>query len=316
MEEKIFLVVNLSCFGDVLLTNSLCQNLKISYPNSKIIFCVDKPFEEVAKYQKDVDEVMIFDKKGKQKGLLGLINFARKNKYKNKIDASFVIYGNKRGLLLSKLLGVKQIVTGSLKKTWLINTPQPKCYSVANRQISNEYLSEVITNKESLNLPIKYEFDSDTTVDIQIDKDSSIALCLEANNPEKDLPIDIACELIQKLNEDKKTVYLVGSGDSASDYANNLRLNDCKFVDLTNKTNFRQLAKVLTMVKGLISIDTGTMHMATAVSCPVLGIFLKPNTSCMWSPLKNLYNSDIIEENIIAENILNKFYELVNINNG
>lgn len=316
MEEKTFLIVNLSCFGDVLLTNSLCQNLKISYPNSKIVFCVDKPFEEVAKYQKDVDEVMVFDKKGKQKGLLGLINFVRKNKYKNKINSAFVIYGNKRGLLLSKLLGAKQIVTGSLKKTWLINTPQPKCYSVANRQISNEYLSEVITNKKSLNLPIKYEFDNDTEIDIQINKETSIALCLEANNHEKDLPIDIACELIQKLNEDKKTIYLIGSGDSASDYANNLRLNDCKFVDLTNKTNFRQLAKVLTMVKGLISIDTGTMHMATAINCPVLGIFLKPNTSCMWAPLKNLYNSDIIEENITAENILNKFYKLVNINNG
>lgn len=312
--EKTFLVINLSCFGDVLLTNSLCQNLKISYPNSKVIFCVDKPFEEVAKYQKDVDEVMVFDKRGKQKGLLELINFARKSEYKNKIDASFVIYGNTRALILSKLLGAKQIVTGAIKRTWLINTPQPKCYSVANRQCSNELLAEVVTEKESKNLPIKFEIKEDTEIDIQIDKENSVALCLEANNPEKDLPIDIATELIQKLNEDKKTLYLLGSGESASDYANNLRLNDCSFIDLTNKTNFSQLAKVLTMVKGLISIDTGTMHMATAVGCPVLGIFLKPHTTNMWAPIKELYISDVIENDITAENIINKFYNLVNIN--
>lgn len=314
MEEKVFLIVNLSCFGDILLTNSLCQNLKISHPKSKIVFCVDKPFEDVAKYQKDVDEVMIFDKKGKQKGLLSLINFARKNPYKNKIDAAFVIYGNKRGLLLSKLLCAKQIVTGALKKSWLVNTPQPKCYCVANRQIANEYLAEVVTGKESQNLPIRFEIKADTELDFQIDKENSVALCLEANNAEKDLPMDIACELIQKLNEDKKTIYLVGNGVSASDYANNLRLNDCSFVDLTNKTTFNQLAKVLTSVKGLISIDTGTMHMATAVNVPVLGIFLKPHTVSMWAPIKSLYKSDIIEENITAETIISKFYKLVNIN--
>lgn len=312
--EKTFLVINLSCFGDILLTNSLCQNLKISYPTSKVIFCVDKPFEEVAKYQKDVDEVIVFDKRGKQKGLLGLINFARKNEYKNKIDAAFVIYGNKRGLLLSKFLGAKQIVTGAMKKTWLINTPQPECYMVENRQIANEYLVEAITNTESKNLPIKFEIKEDTEIDIQIDKENTVALCLEANNPEKDLPMDIATELIQKLNEDKKTLYLLGSGESASDYANNLRLNDCAFVDLTNKTDFSQLAKVLTMVKGLISIDTGTMHMATAVGCPVLGIFLKQNTTNMWAPIEELYISDVIENDITAENIINKFYNLVNIN--
>ena len=312
--EKTFLVINLSCFGDVLLTNSLCQNLKISYPNSKVIFCVDKPFEEVAKYQKDVDEVMVFDKRGKQKGLINLVKYAFHSKYRNKIDASFVIYGNKRGLLLSKFLGAKQIVTGAIKRTWLINTPQPKCYSVENRQISNEYLAEVLTGKESQNLPIKFEIKGDTPVDVQIDKENSIALCLEANNPEKDLPMDIATELIQKLNEDKKTLYLLGSGESASDYANNLRLNDCSFIDLTNKTNFSQLAKVLTIVKGLISIDTGTMHMSTAVKCPVLGIFLKENTSNMWAPIKTLYKSDIIETDITAENIINKFYKLVDIN--
>ncbi len=316
MEEKTFLVVNLSYFGDILLTNSLCQNLKLSFPNSKIIFCVPKAFEEVARYQKDVDEVMIFDKRGKQKGLFGLLKFVRNNPYKNKIDAAFVIYGNKTGLLLSKLLGAKQVVTGALKKSWLVNTPQPKCYYVAHKQVANEYLAEVVTGKESQNLPIRFEMKADTELDFQIDKENSVALCVESKNLEKDLPIDIACELIQKLNEDKKNIYLVGAGVSASEYANNLRLNNCNFIDLTNKTNFNQLAKVLTSVKGLISVDTGTMHMATAVDCPVLGVFMRPNTSNMWAPIKSLYKSDIIEENITAENILNKFYELVNINNG
>ena len=129
MNSKTFLVINLSCFGDILLTNSLCQNLKMNYPDSKIVFMVDKPFEDVAKYQKDVDDVLVFDKL-KTKGFFKLLKYAKNCTYKNKIDAAFVIYGNSRGLILSKLLGVKQIVSGALKKSFLINTPQPKCYIV------------------------------------------------------------------------------------------------------------------------------------------------------------------------------------------
>lgn len=310
MNSKTFLVINLSCFGDVLLTNSLCQNLKINYPDSKIVFVVDKPFEDVAKYQKDVDEVLVFDK-SKTKGFFKLLKYAKNCPYKSKIDASFVIYGNSRGLVLSKLLGAKKIVTGALKKSLLINAPQPKCYMVTNVQRANEFLAEVITEKESENLPIRF-LPKESTLELNIDKENSIALCLEANNQEKDLPIDIAVELIQKLNEDGKKLYLLGAGESASIYANDLRLNNCNFIDLTNKTNFNDLAQVLKQVKGLISIDTGTMHMACAVDAPVVGIFLQQDNVEKWAPDKNLYKSDIISSDISAENIINKFYGLVN----
>ncbi|MBR1907372.1 glycosyltransferase family 9 protein [bacterium] len=310
MDEQIFLVVNLSCFGDVLLTNSLCQNLKLVYPNSKVVFCVDKPFEEAAKYQKDVDDVIVFDKKGKDKGFINLLKYAFNCKYRNKIDASFVIYGNSRGLILSKLLGAKRIVAGSAKKTFLINTPQPN-YSGVPQKRSNELLSEVITGKKSLDLPIKYFVDNDENFKSEFYKENAITICFEANNETKDMPIDTAVEIIQKLNEDGKTIYFVGAGISASDYANQLRMNDCNFIDLSNKTTINDLAKVLKMTKGLISIDTGVMHLACALNVPVLSVFF--NTSIMerWVPSKELYKTDVVFENVTAENIVNKFYNLV-----
>jgi len=310
MEEKIFLVVNLSCFGDVLLTNSLCQNLKLVYPDSKIVFCVDKPFEEAAKYQKDVDDVIVFDKKGEDKGFINLIKYALKCPYKNKIDTSFVIYGSNAGLLLSKFLGAKRTVTGCAKKTFLVNTPQPN-YSGVPQKRSNELLAEVITNKQSLDLPIRYFIDKKEFYKSEFFKENNVAICFEANNEIKDMPIDIAIDIIQKLNEDGKTVYFVGAGVSASDYANQLRMNDCNFIDLSNKTSINDLAKVLKMTKGLISIDTGVMHMACALDVPVLSIFFDTKYMLRWVPSKDLYKTDVIYEDINAENIVKKFYELV-----
>ena len=81
--DKTFLVFNTACFGDNLVCNSLCQNIKRIYPDSKIVFIADKPFAEVAQHQKDVDEVVIYDKKGEHKGLKGFIKFIKDFKYKN-----------------------------------------------------------------------------------------------------------------------------------------------------------------------------------------------------------------------------------------
>ena len=67
-EEKIFLVFNTACFGDALLCNTLCQNIKINYPDSKIVFICDKPYYEAVKLQQDVDEVVVMINMEKIKG--------------------------------------------------------------------------------------------------------------------------------------------------------------------------------------------------------------------------------------------------------
>lgn len=99
-KQKIFLVFNTSHLGDTLLCNSLCQNIKNVYPDSKIVFIVNKPFYEAALYQKDVDEVIVFDKFGKHKGLLSRIKFILKFPYKH-ADYAFVTYRNNTNSLIS-----------------------------------------------------------------------------------------------------------------------------------------------------------------------------------------------------------------------
>ena len=42
MKEKVFLVFNTAAFGDVLLCNSLCQNIRKNFPSAKIVFIADK----------------------------------------------------------------------------------------------------------------------------------------------------------------------------------------------------------------------------------------------------------------------------------
>ena len=109
-EEKIFLVFNTACFGDALLCNTLCQNIKINYPDSKIVFICDKPYCEAVKFQQDVDEVVVYDKHGKNKGLFGFFNFIMSFPYKNPY-CSFITYLNYRNILIAKFLKSKHIIS-------------------------------------------------------------------------------------------------------------------------------------------------------------------------------------------------------------
>ena len=52
--EKVFLIFNTACIGDMLVTNTLVQNIKTYYSDSKVVFVCNSPFADVAKYQDGV----------------------------------------------------------------------------------------------------------------------------------------------------------------------------------------------------------------------------------------------------------------------
>lgn len=145
---KTFLVINLSYFGDVLLTNSLCQAIKQEYPESKVVFLVNKPFYEAAKYQKDVDDVLYFDKCGVHRGFLGLLKFILTCKYRNKIDTAFIMYANDRGVLISFGLGAKERISSSSRISSIFLTKKSvEVADFVHTQDHNAAFIGAVTNK-------------------------------------------------------------------------------------------------------------------------------------------------------------------------
>ena len=325
MDEKIFLIINLSFFGDVLLTNALCQNLKIDYPNSKIIFIVNKPFYEAAFYQYGVDEVYEFDKKGENKGVLGFFKFLNTfpEKYKHKIDAAFIIYANERGILLSYLLGSKQRISGPRNLDFLLtdvyknNLPDRTYMQDADMDLLIPYIKKIPQI-----LPIRYDWQrvNDSFADELKEKyknEEVIGLCAVSKKVEKDIPVNTAVDIVKRLIKDNKTVFFFGNGDRTVEYSKKLSElltidEKAKFINLTNKTSIGALAVLLKFCKGLISIDTGTMHLACAVRCPVCAIFYQTYMLQRWAPRKELYNSVVITENYSADNIVENLYKIIN----
>ena len=294
--RKVFLVFNTACFGDVLLCNSLCQNIKLAFSEAKIVFITDKNWADVARYQKDVDEVIVYDKKGEHKGFTGMLKFIREFPYK-KPFASFITYKNERNYTIAKLLKSRFVISPS-KRDKNIST-----------QLKHSMLLQPLTNKKIKNLPIKYELPHN--IPNLLNGKKYIALCCITKKKSKDMPIDTAKDLINKINKETDyKVVLTGAGTLSKKYAEDLKQAGVDFIDMVDRTSILELGAILQGSVGLISCDTGTMHYGIALDVPTVAVFYEQETIPIWAPKKELYNSIVVESNQTSGNIFNSCTKL------
>lgn len=296
-EEKIFLVFNTACLGDVLLCNSLIQNIKNIYPESKVVFIADKPFKDVALYQQGVDEVVVFDKSGENKSLFGLIGFIKNFKYK-KPYASIITYYNERNFIVAKLIGSnKTVMCSNRRKT------------VESIQERNNHLLSKLTEKEIKNYPIKYNIPQKIIEKIDPSEEKYIALCFTSKKDEKDVPLNVGTELVKKFNNEDLKVVFTGAGDKAKNYAEKLENNGCRLINFVNKTTIPELAAVIRKSSVLLSVDTGTLHLGNAVGTKCVAVWYEDETKSIWMPNKDLYDIKVIDTNQTADNIFKAVIE-------
>ena len=308
-KEKVFVIFNTAFIGDMLVTNSLVQNIKHYFQDSKVVFVCDKKFIDVAKYQMGVDDVIAFDKKN-DKTLTGIVNFARKFPYKNPY-ASFVTYSNERNLLISHLIHAQHIISHHKFSLW--NTKEK--YKIKEYTHMNDKWGGMIEPLvgEYKSFSIKYnppfiENELIRKMETLASQKKLVVLCTTSKLKAKDMPIEDCFELINLLNKYGYTPILTGAGQVSRDYSLELRKLGCfDFIDLVDCTNFIDLANILKISKRCISVDTGTMHFANALNVPLVDIFYHCCAE-MWAPKDDLYPvKNLIgrpSPNEIVENLL------------
>lgn len=321
---KKFLVINTSYFGDVLLTDTLCQNIKLEYPDAWITFMVNKPFYEAAKYMAGVDEVLSYDKNGKHKGVFGIFKFLQEYRqtYKNNIDAAVVLYGNERGIFIASAFGANTIVSNNSGILhYLFSTKVVKESPLGSVQRENANLLKALTQKDAVDIPIKYNPPTEAVAYARsllaqfsiTPDDEVIGICATSKKVEKDIPVATAVKVIANLNKAGKKVVLLGAGSRASEYVAELHTQGCSaFIDLTDKTSIAQLAGVIQQCRAVISVDTGTLHLTCALGVPLVALYYinDPNHLAKWAPAK-YYPHVLLTGDIAAEEITDSLEKLV-----
>lgn len=298
-DEKTFVVFNTAFIGDILLNNTLIQNIKYFYPHSKIVYVVQPQFKDIAKYQLGVDDVITFDKK-KESNLLGFLKFVRNFPYKD-VFASFVIYSNDRNLILSRMLKAKHIMTEphNLFTSIMSTKEKYKRNTYVHKRDIAAGLIESLTGKVLLNFPIVFNppvVETDVIKQIKSINQDIIAITPTSKFKPKDITPEDAKELINLIVDSGRCPVILGAGDVARNFIKELEELDCNnFVNLVDKTDFVELANVLRLSKALISVDTGTMHMGNALNIPTVAVFYSHGKE-MWAPQEGLYKSVVLSD--------------------
>ena len=299
-EKKNFLIINSYFLGDILLTNSLVQNIKRIFPNSNIIMLAPSHYEAAAKYQKDVDEVIIWNRKGEHKGILGIIKFLKNFPYKN-IYAAFPIYGSQGSMNLAKLLNAKYILAPKSKRYSRFWRKSKYDFVYEGEKTQTQILSVLngITKERLIDCPIKFYPPENTSIKLP---QNYIALVPSSTRVTKEIPTDTIKSIVE--NHPEKNFVLLGKGESIKRYSKILK--DFKnVINFSNKLSLEESSYVLFKSSGSICCDTGFLHMAYAMNNPTVGVFYEHNME-KFMPDETMYKKvSIIKENQTAENIFN-----------
>lgn len=304
LQKKYFVIINSNYIGDILLTSCLIQNIKQLYKDSYIIMITtSENTVDVAQNIKFVDETFVWLRKSKHKGLAGMLKFVKDFPYKD-IFAAIPIYSNDRLVLLSRLLRPKYVLSSAEKtmarflmksKYFIKNKPELSVQEMDLNVLSG------LTKETLLNCPIKYVIPEITTQNTQtLEKQDFIVLCPITSKTNKDIKFETVADIIRKCD---KNVVLLGAGETAKQLSQNLKeLNFSNLIDLTNKTSIPEASKIIQMSKGVISADTGLLHLTCAVGKDVVEVVYDiklykyiPDTKLYKiSILYNEYNANVI----------------------
>lgn len=106
---KNILVINTMHIGDLMLVTPALRTLRANYPKAHIALLTDKPLADLVRCNENIDECILIDKHGRDKGILALIRFIQQIR-KRHFDLVINYHRNERASAIASFSGGKKIV--------------------------------------------------------------------------------------------------------------------------------------------------------------------------------------------------------------
>lgn len=272
-KPKKILAINFGGIGDEILFLPTLSSLKKEFPEAKITLALEPRSKSVKDLSNLIDDVMCIDIKGKHKylALLKLIIKARFGKY----DMVFSSGANQLIPLLLFLTGITYrygYESGTLSKILLT-----KAVKLKKNQYASAMYHELITPVTDF----KTEYPQIDAGEIEkepnsvlihpgVSKMSVIKKMVKTWTPE------IWAELVKKVLETGKKVYLIGGPDDKECIEKIVQIigETPNFENLYGTTkNIMDLAKLTKRAEVLICSDSAPMHIGVGVGTKTLALF-------------------------------------------
>lgn len=280
------LVINLMHIGDLLLVTPVLRTLRTNYPEAHLALLADEKLQDLVKYNENINELLVIDKKGYHNKLATYLQFVRGIR-EQKFDIVINLHANERASFIAAFSGAKKIVG----------------YATFGL---GPFFDQVIENRKAIKHQVHAHFDvlretlgitkfDDRGIEMWLDNQAeenanrvwskafpdekikviglNIGASWETKRWRKEHYAQLADELLAK---GYGVVYYGGPMD-VDIVQETIGLMHHKenegLVALTGKMTLLELAALLKKCKVLVTNDTGPMHVAVAMNVPLVSMF-------------------------------------------
>lgn len=287
------LVINLAFIGDIILVTPAIRALHDRFPDARITMLTVPLTECVARMNPYVDDVLVYDKKGRNKGVLGMLRIARHLRT-YRFDLAICMNFAPRGAAVAWLARIpNRFGYDAQNGRFFLTKTAPASRLVPQHEVENQldFMRALGFHSQdaALALHIPQEVERSCAAKKQVCRladDRYLVVCPCGRVRRRSLSVETTAAFIRGLShvEEALPVYLIG-GPQDQDYlmqiAQTAELSENRV--LAGTFSLQEIAVLLRDAELLVSVDTGPAHIAQAVHCPTVEIFSTGDPR-IWGP--------------------------------
>ncbi|MCM8780671.1 MAG: lipopolysaccharide heptosyltransferase II [Candidatus Omnitrophica bacterium] len=276
------LIVRTDRIGDVVLSTPVIKALRDSYPDAYIAMMVSAHAKPILDGNPYLDKVIVYDKRKRHRSWWNSMRFCFDLR-KIRFDLALILHPTNRVHLITFFAGIPRRI-GYNRKFGFLLTDRIRHLKQQGEKHELEYNLDLVRylgiqpKDKSLFMPINPQ--SERWVDELMQRegikesDRILAIHPGASCPSKLWPCDRFAQVADRLIEKYGFKVLVVAGTKDVGLAQDLIQHmHHPAINLAGKTSILQLASLLKRCQLFISNDSGPVHIASAVSTPVISIF-------------------------------------------
>jgi lipopolysaccharide heptosyltransferase II len=278
------LVIKFGSLGDVILSTAAIRAIREKFPgNYKITFVVGEESKEVLLRCPHIDELVVVDLKGKDKGLKGLLSLGEELRKKN-FDLVIDLQNNRKSHMLAFLsASVNRYGYDNKKYGFLLNhrikddkppidpvTHQFRILNMLGIALKDGHLELWPTEEDQRHI-------DDLLGSEWLSANQRIVGINISASPRwetKAWPLEHIVKLCGTLKQKDIRVVITGTKEDLLRANKLLNLaKDAKPINACGKTTVNQLACLIRKCSAYISADSSPLHIASAVDTPIVALF-------------------------------------------
>ena len=266
------LIIHTAFIGDIVLSTALVSKVKEKYPDSDVYYLTTPLGKEILKNNPKIKEIIVYDKKGKDKGFGAFISFVRKIR-KLKIDVCLTPHRYLRSSILSFLSGASIRVGYDIASLSFVYNKKIK-YDKTKHEVE-KLLSFVDDSPKRFELEMypseKDKIKIDTILKNFFQNKKIILIAPGSKWFTKRWPEEYFKTLIQNLVKRDDLLIVITGGKEEKEIELNL---DSKVLDLRGEISLLELAELTKRAILVVSNDSAPIHITSAFpNTRIVGIF-------------------------------------------